>query len=147
MVAQTLATTATQRRITGRLAEYGGGVSVLTEYINAWVANDPERIAAMVGPECVVTECYGPVYRGRDRVLQWARTWFAAGGVVHRWDTTEHLVVSGHEVAQWSFECTWDGNRSTFEGATIARTAGGLIVALREYQTTAELYDWGGSWH
>ncbi|WP_181157630.1 nuclear transport factor 2 family protein [Microbacterium sp. MYb62] len=121
-------------------------MSILTDYIGAWVANDAERIAAAVAEDCVVTECYGPVYRGRDRVLQWARAWFEAGGLVHSWEITDHFVTPDREVAQWRFECTWGGNRSTFEGASVARVADGLVVELREYQSTAELYEWQGSW-
>lgn len=121
-------------------------MTTLTEYIDAWVATDPERIAALVAEDAVVTESYGPVYRGRDWVRRWALAWFDAGGVVHRWDITDHIVAGDREVAQWTFECTWDGHRSTFEGATVARLTDGLIVELREYQTTAPLWEWRGSW-
>lgn len=123
-----------------------GAVSVLAKYFDAWVANDANRIAATVAQDCVITECYGPVYHGRERVLEWGRAWFEAGGVVHRWEMTDYFATADREVAQWVFECTFDGNRSTFEGATIARVADGLVRELREYQTTAELYDWQGRW-
>jgi ketosteroid isomerase-like protein len=122
-------------------------VTVLTKYMDAWVARDVARIAAMVAEDCVITECYGPVYRGRDVVRRWAEAWFAAGGVVHRWALTDRFVCGDREVAQWVFECTWRGERGSFDGATIARTSRGLIAELREYQTTAPLYDWHGTWH
>lgn len=121
-------------------------MSPLTDYIDAWVANDAARIATAVAEDCVITECYGPVYRGRDRVRRWAQAWFAAGGIVHRWEVNDHFVADDREVAQWTFECTWEGQRSTFDGATVARTTDGLILDLREYQTTAPLYDWHGIW-
>lgn len=122
-------------------------MSALTNYMEAWVANDADLIAGAVTENCVVTECYGPVYRGRDRVSQWAREWFAAGGIVHRWEITDHFVSEDREAVQWRFECTWDGKRSEFEGATIARVSEGLILELREYETSAPLYDWQGTWH
>lgn len=121
-------------------------MSALTEYIEAWAAGDADRIAAAVTEDCVVTECYGPVYRGREVVLRWARAWFAAGGVVHRWELTDHVVAGDHEVAQWTFECTWGSERPAFDGATVARVSDGLVAELREYQTTAPLYDWDGTW-
>ncbi len=121
-------------------------MSALTSYIEAWVAGDAERVAATVTEDCVVTECYGPVYRGRDIVLRWATAWFAAGGVVHRWEVTDHVVAGDREVAQWTFECAWAGERTTFDGATVARVSDGLVAELREYQTTAALYDWDGVW-
>ena len=121
-------------------------MSALTAYIDAWVANDADRIVDAVAEDCVITECYGPVYRGRTWVRRWATEWFAAGGAVHRCDVTDHFVAADREVAQRIFECTWDGRRSAFEGATIARITSGLIAELREYQTTAPLYDWQGTW-
>ena len=122
-------------------------MSTLTDYIDAWVANDPGRITAAVTEHCVITECYGPVYHGRDRVRQWAEMWFASGGIVHRWEITDYFAAEDREVAQWTFECTWQGERATFDGATIARRKDGLIAELREYQTSAPLYEWKGTWN
>ncbi|WP_143014887.1 nuclear transport factor 2 family protein [Glycomyces harbinensis] len=121
-------------------------MTALTEYIDAWIAADADRIARAVTEHCHITECYGPVYRGRDTVHQWAQTWFDKGGVVHRWEVTDHIVTGDREIAEWNFECTWAGERAGFEGATIARHESGLIRTLREYQTTAPLYDWHGTW-
>ncbi|GAB3758268.1 nuclear transport factor 2 family protein [Microlunatus parietis] len=121
-------------------------MSVLAEYMDAWIAADVERIAAAVTEDCVIIECYGPVYRGRELVRHWAEAWFGAGGVVHRWDAGDHFSAEDREVAQWTFECTWAGERSVFDGATVARVKDGLIAELREYQTTAPLYDWRGTW-
>lgn len=114
-------------------------MSALTDYIDAWMAADIDAIAATVADDCVITECYGPVYRGRDMVVSWARAWFGAGGVVHRWEITDHVVTDDREVAQWSFEYTWQGERRSFEGASVARIEDLLIAEMREYQTTAPL--------
>lgn len=121
-------------------------MTALLDYIEAWASNDVDRITAAVAADCVITECYGPIYRGRDRVKEWASGWFAAGGVVHRWTVTDHFVSGVREAAQWQFECTWDGERTTFDGATVSRSIGGVIADLREYQTTASLYEWDGVW-
>jgi len=121
-------------------------MTALLAYIEAWVANDSEHIAGAVAEDCLITECYGPVYRGRARVLQWARAWLAAGGIVHGWEVTDHFIADDREVAQWVFECTWGGSRSSFEGASICRVQDGQVLELREYQTTAPLYEWDGAW-
>lgn len=121
-------------------------MSVLTGYMAVWVAGDVERIAAAVAEDCVIAESYGPVYRGRAEVRRWAERWFAAGGIVHRWESADLIVAGDREVAQWTFECTWEGERTAFDGATVARIGGGLVADLREYQTTAPLYDWNGVW-
>lgn len=41
-------------------------IPVLTRYIGAWAANDVEKIADSVAESCIITECYGPVYHGRE---------------------------------------------------------------------------------
>jgi len=120
-------------------------MTALLRYIEAWVANDAVRVADAVAEDCTIAECYGPVYRDRERVGQWA-SWFAAGGVVHRWEVTDHFVADDREAAQWVFECCWGGNRSSFDGASVCRIEGGLIRESREYQTTAPLYEWDGTW-
>lgn len=117
----------------------------LLSYIEAWITHDVDRIAAAVAEDWTVTECYGPVYRGRDIVRRWASAWFESGGIVHRWTVTDHFAAGDREVAQWVFECTWQGDRSSFEGATVCRDAGDLILELREYQTTASRYEWGAT--
>lgn len=89
---------------------------------------------------------HGPVYRGRDCVRRWAEAWLGAGGIVHRWDVTDHIATGDREVTEWMFECTWGGHRSTFDGATVARVRRDLIAELREYQTSAPLYDSRGTW-
>ncbi|MFC7622132.1 nuclear transport factor 2 family protein [Microlunatus sp. GCM10028923] len=121
-------------------------MSALDAYVDAWIAADVDGIAAVAAEDCVITECYGPVYRGRDWVRRWAETWFGAGGIVHRWDVNDRFGTADREVAEWTFECTWAGERAVFDGASVARVSGGLIVELREYQTTAPLYDWQGTW-
>ncbi|WP_150460124.1 nuclear transport factor 2 family protein [Nesterenkonia ebinurensis] len=119
---------------------------VLPKYMDAWIAGSPERIADLLTEDGVVIECYGPVYRGRERVLQWAETWLCNGGVVHSWDIISSFATNGREATEWVFDFTWQDRRRSFEGATIAEIQDGKIASLREYRTTGELYDWTGTW-
>jgi ketosteroid isomerase-like protein len=121
-------------------------MTALITYIDAWVANDAERITNAVNSDCVIIECYGPRYVGRERVKQWAETWLDGGGIVHQWEVHDHIVTGDREVATWTFECTWQGVRSSFDGVTVARVCNGRITELREYQTNGDIYDWTGTW-
>ncbi|WP_024286523.1 nuclear transport factor 2 family protein [Cellulomonas sp. KRMCY2] len=121
-------------------------MTVLEEYIDGWRRDDVDAVLATLAHDCVVTESYGPVYRGPVAVRRWMEQWFGQGGQIHRWETTSHRLGDGFEVAEWTFECTWAGNRSTFDGITLATTTGGRVHRLREYQTTAPLYEWDGTW-
>jgi len=41
---------------------------------------------------------------------------------------------------------TWQSKPGSFQGASVARLTGERISYLREYATTAPLYDWTGTW-
>lgn len=69
-----------------------------------------------------------------------------AGGLVHRWAVTDHFHTGDREAAQWVFEYAWEQKRITFEGATVSQSKDGVVLELREYQTTAPLYEWNGTW-
>lgn len=119
---------------------------LLPAYIEAWTRHDIPGVLATLAADCLVIESYGPVYRGTARVDQWMRAWFAAGGVVRGWDVRSHAMVGDLAVAEWTFSCIWKGENSQFDGATVARHNGARISYLREYATTAPLYDWTGDW-
>lgn len=121
-------------------------VTQLHTYIDAWRRHDVGAVLNTLTDDCVVIESYGPVYRGRPRVEQWMHAWFAAGGRVDAWDITTIAAAGDSVMAEWSFACTWRGQTAVFEGSTIARLHGDRIAYLREYATTAPLYDWTGTW-
>jgi ketosteroid isomerase-like protein len=121
-------------------------MSALTDYINAWNTNDVDNIEATVTPDAVVTESYGPVYHGRERIREWAEKWLDRGGRVHSWTITNEFTVGDTIVAEWRFDYHEKGEDRSFDGSTIATVRDGKILRLREYATTAALYDWEGEW-
>jgi ketosteroid isomerase-like protein len=125
---------------------YRGQVDQLERYIDGWRRHDIPAVLDTVADECVVIESYGPVYRGKSRVEQWMNAWFGAGGTVDGWEITSKAAVGDTLVAEWTFSCTWNGDPATFDGSTVARLDGGRIAYLREYATTAPLYEWTGTW-
>ena len=118
----------------------------LRDYIDGWRSHDIPAVLATLTSDCVVVECHGAVYRGRAQVEEWMRAWFGAGGRVDDWTITGSGLAGDRAVAEWSFTCTWGGETSTFEGASVARLHEGRIDHLREYATTGALYDWTGTW-
>ena len=121
-------------------------MTLLEQYIAGWRAHDVTAILATLAPDCVVIESFGPVYRGHDWVARWISTWLAEDGQVIDW-TVHHLAASTEsEAAEWTFHYTWRGEEKSFDGATIAKLQDGKLSYLREYATTAALYDWRGAW-
>jgi ketosteroid isomerase-like protein len=118
----------------------------LQEYIEGWRRHDIGAVLSTLTPDCVVVECYGPTYRGRTRVQEWMQAWLGAGGRVDDWTITSSGAAPDLAVAEWVFTCTYGGDTATFEGASVARIEDGRISYLREYATTADRYDWTGTW-
>lgn len=118
----------------------------LEQYIAGWRAHDTAAILAALTQDCTVIESFGPIYRGHDRVAQWVSKWLAEDGRVIDW--TVHGLQSSHEAetAEWTFHYTWRGEEKSFDGSTIAKLHNGRLLYLREYATTAALYDWRGEW-
>ena len=121
-------------------------MNALDSYIDAWRHNDPAAIAATVTADVVVIESYGPVYRGAPMVRKWADAWFAAGGRVLGWAVTDAFSTGDRIAAEWRFEYHWDGADHAFDGSTLATVHDGKVASLREYATTAPLYEWRGAW-
>ncbi|GCE06863.1 nuclear transport factor 2 family protein [Dictyobacter aurantiacus] len=117
---------------------------LILTYVEGWKAGDRDQILGTLDPACVVIESYGPAYRGTDMVGRWIDSWFAPGNIVNRWDITSFFEGDDFCCFEWTFECTYDGHRSGFEGASIACFNNEKIVYLREYAMTAPRYEWDG---
>lgn len=121
-------------------------MTLIERYVAGWRAHDAAAILATLTPECVVIESFGPVYRGHDWVARWVATWLAEDGRVIDWSIHALHSLGDAETAEWVFHYTWRGEEKSFKGATIAHLRDGKISYLREYATTAALYDWQGEW-
>ncbi len=115
---------------------------LIQTYIERWKAANRAQVLSTLAPDCVVVECYGPVYRGIEHVGEWMDAWFGeAGNTVDRWEIVSLLVGDDGAAVEWRFACTWHGQPSAFEGGSIVRFKDGRIGYLREYATTGSLYD------
>lgn len=102
-------------------------MSALTEYIAAWTTNDTERIVATVTDDVVVTESFGPVYYGRERVREWCEKWNQEGSRILDWTIAREFRAGDVLVAEWRFEYHQGGEDRTFLGATVATERDGVL--------------------
>lgn len=121
-------------------------MSPITQYIAGWRDHDAAAILASLTPDCVVIESFGPIYRGHGAVERWVAMWLAENGRVIDWTVRDLRSSVEGETAEWTFRYTWRGEERSFEGATISKQHDSKISYLREYATTAALYDWHGKW-
>jgi len=119
---------------------------LIRQYVEGWRKGDAAMILASVNADCVIVESHGPSYRGKDQIARWVDTWFGAGGEVLLWEIRSLEVLGDAGFFEWSFACKWLGERYDFEGASVVRFKETLISNIREYATTAPLYDWEGVW-
>jgi ketosteroid isomerase-like protein len=119
-------------------------MALLEQYISAWRAHDVAAILTTLNSDCVVIESFGPVYRGHDWVARWVARWLEEDGRVIDWTIRDIRSSGNDETGEWTFHYTWRGEEKSFDGATIAKLSDGKISYLREYATTAALYDWRG---
>jgi hypothetical protein len=117
---------------------------LVRKYVEGWKTADRATILETLDPDCVIIESYGPIYRGKEMVERWITSWFGAGNEISRWDVTSFSLTDEGCFFEWIFECTFDGKQGGFEGASIARFKHNKILFLREYATTAPLYEWAG---
>lgn len=117
---------------------------IISTYIDGWVTGNREMILNALDDDCVIIECYGPTYRGTDMVRRWIDMWFGKGDTVNSRNITSFYVADDTCFFEWAFECTVNGTRDGFEGASVVRFRDGKIVFLREYATTAKRYEWHG---
>lgn len=121
-------------------------MTLLEQYIAGWRAHDANAILNTLHPDCEVIESFGPIYRGHAWVKQWIAEWLAEDGRVLEWAVHDVYSVADREVAEWTFHYTWRGKEKSFDGSTVARLSHGKLIQLREYATTATLFDWQGKW-
>jgi hypothetical protein len=119
---------------------------LIRQYVQGWCAGDVAMILAQLGEDCVITESHGPTYRGKDQIARWIDTWFGAGGEVLGWEIRSLEAQGEAGFFEWSFACRWLEEQYEFEGASVVRFRDEKISSIREYATTAPLYDWEGVW-
>jgi SnoaL-like domain len=117
---------------------------LILRYVEGWIAGNREQVLSTLDPACLIIESYGPTYRGKEMVGRWIDSWFAPGNRVNRWEVTSFYTGDEACFFEWIFECTYEGSRSSFEGASLARLSQGKITFLREYAMTASRYEWEG---
>ena len=108
-------------------------------YCRAWLHADRDGLLALLSPDIVVVECYGPEYRGLEEVEAWFDDWHAKGGRVLAWDVDEAGSFQEGVCLKWRFVCRWDGRESGFDGVSLMKfDEAGRISRVEEFSAKAE---------
>jgi hypothetical protein len=120
--------------------------SLIEQYVEGWKRAQIDTVLDTLAEDCVVTESYGPIYRGREKVRLWLEKWLGEGNRVLQWDIHSLVIEQDSAAFEWAFKCLWHGSESYFEGASVVQFKHNKIWSLREYATTAQPYEWEGIW-
>lgn len=119
-------------------------IEIVRDYFASWLRQDRSRFADIFADDVVYTECYGPEYHGLGQVERWFDDWNCRGRVLV-WDIREIYQDGDHLIAEWYFQCVFDGVTDGCDGVSLIRfNPAGKIVSLREYQSKSEhVYPYG----
>ena len=111
---------------------------ILRRYFRAWVDADIDTVRELFSDDIVYSECWGPEYRGIGQITRWFEDWNKKGRVLE-WRIKRTVEQGDTLVAEWYFECEYEGNTDGFDGVTIADLDNdGRICRLSEFQSKAE---------
>ena len=109
-------------------------------YFQAWLEHDLEAVKEIFAENVVYSECYGPEYRGLSQIIRWFTEWNERGRVLE-WRIKRALQENKTLVAEWYFQCRYEGVIDGFDGVSIVDFDDEMkIVKLREFQSKAEHY-------
>lgn len=121
---------------------------IIRRYFQAWLDGDIQPVRDTFSEDAIYSECYGPEYRGLSQILRWFEDWNQRGKVLE-WRIKRVITTGKTVVAEWYFQCVYDGVVSGFDGVTLADfDENDKIIKLCEFQSKAEHsfpYGRGGS--
>ena len=112
----------------------------IQRYFQAWLDADCEAVKELFSDNIIYSECYGPEYHGLSQIIQWFEDWNQKGRVLE-WKIKRTMEQGRTVVAEWFFQCVYEGITDGFDGVTIADfDSEGKICRLSEFQSKAEHY-------
>ncbi len=107
------------------------------DYFRSWIEKDISVMEDLFAPHIEYSECYGPVYQGKEQCLRWFADWNAKGSVL-TWDIQRIELCGTTCFVEWFFRCDYDGV-GEFNGCSIIEfTKDGQIESVKEFQSTCE---------
>ncbi|MBP0988394.1 MAG: nuclear transport factor 2 family protein [Oscillospiraceae bacterium] len=111
---------------------------ILRNYFQAWLRNDADTVRNTFAADAVYSECYGPEYHGLSQIMRWFADWNQKGTVLE-WTIRRTFTQGRTLIAEWYFQCEYEGTVDGFDGVTVADfDNNGKITHLCEFQSKHE---------
>lgn len=110
------------------------------EYFNSWITKDSSKFDALLSQNIIYSECYGPEYHGISEIKKWFSDWNRRSSVL-QWEIKQFIHSDKTTVAEWYFECKFEGKINGFDGVSLIEfDKDNKIKSVKEFQSKAEHY-------
>ena len=107
-------------------------------YFGMWLSKDISGIEGIFEENVLYSESYGPEYHGLDQVKKWFANWCIHATVLE-WNVKQFISQDKVTVAEWYFECNYDGVIYGFDGASIIEfNENEKIFSIKEFKSKQE---------
>lgn len=110
---------------------------IIEAYLGSWISGDIGVMKEWFHEEIWYSECYGPVYLGKEECLKWFESWNKLGTVI-RWDISEYSECDDSSYVQWYFVCEYEGQIDGFDGVSFIRFEDELIKEVKEFSSDSK---------
>ncbi|WLR43407.1 hypothetical protein LC087_04300 [Bacillus carboniphilus] len=107
-----------------------------------WQTNNIDQVLHSLHEQCVVMECFGPIYNNKGQVHSWLTDWIENGDQIEYWGISSEFYDSTLDVGiyEWEFKCRSKGGKYHFYGVSIVKYEENLIKEIKEYQMDFNQY-------
>ena len=107
-------------------------------YFKMWLTKDISGIEGIFEEDVFYSESYGPEYHGLEQVKKWFVDW-SRHATVLEWNVKQFISQDKVTVAEWYFECDYDGVIYGFDGVSIIEfNEREKICSIKEFKSKEE---------
>ena len=107
-------------------------------YFSMLLRNDISGIEEIFEDDILYSESYGPEYHGLEQMKKWFLDWCRHATVLE-WNVKQFISQDKVTVAEWYFECNFDGVIYGFDGVSIVEFNDyEKICSIKEFKSKSE---------
>ena len=112
---------------------------LVKKYVESWINNDSALFISILHDEIMISECYGPIYKGKQACLDWFSDWNKENQVLS-WEILDFSYdnLVSKVCFEWRFEYKLENQIHVFFGCSFISLEDGKFLAINEYMTKAE---------
>lgn len=107
---------------------------IFQKLIEAWINKDVKQFLSVCDEGISYTESFGAQYCGKVECEKWFIHWNSpVENKVESWDIKASHFDGEIGFFTWNFKCVYEGKEEQFDGCSLVKFSGNLIVELQEF--------------